>query len=63
MANETEQLKDVVLIVGVVEEGDGVDYAGSRVFRFDLEGDVSSFIKHIESYKKVVHSEKLGAVV
>ena len=47
-----EQLKDVILTISFVQEGDeGHDYAATKVFRFDLLGRDEDFITYLMDYQ------------
>ena len=52
------QLMDVTIIIASVEKGDlNEHYAGTRIFRCDLEGNektIKKFIEHINKFKAVI---------
>jgi len=50
-----EQLRDVIVSIASVEDGDGGEkYAGTRVFRYDLEKPIDDFIKYLEKYPGLI---------
>jgi len=43
-----DQLRDMTIVIAEVNKVDGVTYASSRVYKFDLQWDPAEFIKAIE---------------
>lgn len=54
---EDEQLKDVVVVISSVSEL--TEFAITRVYRFDLEGDVKTFIESIASHKQIIEGARM----
>lgn len=62
MFTESEQLKDVVVTISVVNyDDDNQPYAATYVYRYDLEGDPHEFISHLESSKQLIEGGQIGA--
>ena len=65
IGTEKEQLKSLSLIISSVESNadpsEPSAYAMTRVYRYDLEGDVDEFIKALEALKG--KSAKKGFII
>ena len=56
------QLRDVVISIAGVEVTEGYPfkpYAVTHVYRFDLEGSIEDFIKHLNTYKGLVEGSQM----
>lgn len=56
------QLLDGVLVIGFIVEEDDARYAGSKVYRLDIEGEhFEEFIKYLEEAPGLVHMDEVKA--
>jgi hypothetical protein len=61
MRTKINELYDVTIIIAEAHKIDGVIYAGTRVFRYDLAGTPEAFIETLESNPNIIEGGEMGS--